>query len=1009
MEQNDDTVEEKDNEDEKWEQINIDFSRKYNPIHVKLLKEEAKPADVAAQFNEMLADLLKSNSIVKNKIKKYFKHKAESTTTIDEAKELKNKLKKKAQAPYANKEDKSNACEALRYYNLLLKKKNEKQETKEIKEQEKSYKKNFHKFAKETTKGTYNKPPVVPTFSKEEANQHYLSKYSTEVKIDLDQLSWFPDVLPPSTPYDLSPYTAEEITKALAKKNQVSAPGDDELLYEFLSKMPSTHEFLATLFTRIRDSSEGPEIWASSKVILITKDEDTNPSDPTEFRMISLTANVGKLYHTLESSRTIQFMITNKYLDPSAQKAYINGVNGCVEHIQVVQEVIQHAKTNNKTAHITWIDLIDAFGSLPHMLIPYVFRHYHIPSKIINYITNMYSKLKGRVTTKEWETEVFRFLSGAFQGDSFSGIIFLISLNPLIEYIKQFKSKQGYEIEEKDGLETTDNAEESDKKKTTNIITTPFADDFNLISKNKKLHQKLLLDVQNKAKSMGFLFKPRKCRTLSICAGQSQNVKFVIKDFKNSNINIDIETMHMRPHKFLGSQITHTNSSHDYFQHFHKILKEKMTNIDTSKVRGEHKLAIYERYALPSMRFHLSVHDLNKTHLDELDKLTSTFLKKWLKFPTRGVTNVSIFHPYLLNVKQPSQLYHEGHTGNLALMTIKGDSTVNACIRSKIQRESKWKRKVSTTVKSQKLIARLVENGTIQKTKQKDISLKTTIKQAKVAIKKEIKAEILDKWNSKVRQLTMQGEFAELLIEEKESVTWQSIVRNVPRNTMAFAARLTTNTLATPDNLVRWGKRKIGICPLCNSPNGTLAHMTNICTVACNQGRFTWRHDSVLHYFTSVLKHLATEDTEIFADLTKHKTNGTTIPADILVSSGEGSRPDLVLINRTKKTILLMELTCSLPRNSQKSHQKKLLKYTDLEITLTECGYSVILLPFEVGSNGHITRENRNNIQRDLKKFKIKLKSHIFKNMSKISLLCTMSIFYAYQTKEWTSPPYLTP
>ena len=72
--------------------------------------------------------------------------------------------------------------------------------------------------------------------------------------------------------------------------------------------------------------------------------------------MISLTANVGKLYHTLESTRTINFMIRNKYLDPSAQKAYINGINGCVEHVQVIQEVIQDTKFQKKTAHITWVD-----------------------------------------------------------------------------------------------------------------------------------------------------------------------------------------------------------------------------------------------------------------------------------------------------------------------------------------------------------------------------------------------------------------------------------------------------------------------------------------------------------------------------------------------------------------------------------------------------------------------------------------------------------------------------
>ena len=64
-----------------------------------------------------------------------------------------------------------------------------------------------------------------------------------------------------------------------------------------------------------------------------------------------MTSNVGKLFHTLESSRTMNYMIMNGYLDPRAQKAYMGGVNGCVEHVQVVQEVITHAKVNSKTAH----------------------------------------------------------------------------------------------------------------------------------------------------------------------------------------------------------------------------------------------------------------------------------------------------------------------------------------------------------------------------------------------------------------------------------------------------------------------------------------------------------------------------------------------------------------------------------------------------------------------------------------------------------------------------------
>jgi hypothetical protein len=255
----------------------------------------------------------------------------------------------------------------------------------------------------------------------------------------------------------------------------------------------------------------------------------------------------------------------------------------------------------------------------------------------------------------------------------------------------------------------------------------------------------------------------------------------------------------------------------------------------------------------------------------------------------------------------------------------------------------------------------------------------------------------------------MQGDFASLLIEEEQSVTWQSVARKMPRNVMAFAARLATNSLASPDNLKRWGKRNMGTCPLCSSPNATLAHITNMCTVALNQGRFTWRHDSVLHYFTTTIKSVTTNNTEVFADLQNFRINGGTIPSDILVSVGDGSKPDLVLVDRKSKKIALLELTCSLPGSSGKAHNRKNIWYTQLSLDLEELGFQMFLMPFEVMSSGHIAKPCKMNLISTLRQFNIRLKSDIFVNLAKIALLCTMSVFHAYQVKEWASPPLLAP
>ena len=47
-------------------------------------------------------------------------------------------------------------------------------------------------------------------------------------------------------------------------------------------------------------------------------------------------------------------------------------------------------------------------------------------------------------------------------------------------------------------------------------------------------------------------------------------------------------------------------------------------------------MAIYVRYALPSLRCHLTVHNLHKIHMEELDLIAQSYIKKWLGIPARG-------------------------------------------------------------------------------------------------------------------------------------------------------------------------------------------------------------------------------------------------------------------------------------------------------------------------------------------------------------------------------------
>ena len=85
--------------------------------------------------------------------------------------------------------------------------------------------------------------------------------------------------------------------------------------------------------------------------------------------MIALSGCIGKLYHLLLAERLTTYLTKNHLIDPELQKGFLPGINGCIEHNIVMEEIIKDAKKRKNTCHITFMDLEDAFGSVPHSLI----------------------------------------------------------------------------------------------------------------------------------------------------------------------------------------------------------------------------------------------------------------------------------------------------------------------------------------------------------------------------------------------------------------------------------------------------------------------------------------------------------------------------------------------------------------------------------------------------------------------------------------------------------------
>ena len=147
---------------------------------------------------------------------------------------------------------------------------------------------------------------------------------------------------------------------------------------------------------------------------------------------------------------------------------------------------------------------------------------------------------------------------------------------------------------------------------------------------------------------------------------------------------------------------------------------------------------------------------------------------------------------------------------------------------------------------------------------------------------------------------------------------WSSVQSNLPKNIFNFTIRYINNTLPTRKNLSKWGLSSTSDCSFCLSPE-TLLHVVAGCKTYLDEGRFTWRHDSVLNFLASILTKV--QNSRLLVDLP-----GFINPS---VLSGDSLRPDILLVIENK-CLYILELTVGYESNLQINTNRKRQKYLDL-------------------------------------------------------------------------------
>ena len=323
-----------------------------------------------------------------------------------------------------------------------------------------------------------------------------------------------------------------------------------------------------------------------------------------------------------------------------------------------------------------------------------------------------------------------------------------------------------------------------------------------------------------------------------------------------------------------------------------------------------------------------------------------------------------------------------------------------------MERESKWTNKSSTAVQCKRIMEEIeAEDECFIPTPTNCATYEATLRVEKPKILKAAKAKVAQLFRRKAEEeaakVPFQGELLSLMAEEKADISWQSLIYRVPRGVMGWAIRACTQTLATPDNLQRWGVRVDPKCSLegCGQPC-TLGHLLSSCTFSLN--RFKYRHDSCLQFILENLIKNKPSGISISADLPGWRVGGGTVSPDLVLT---GQLPDIVIHDKSTspQKIILLELTC--PWDSaasfQKAESRKTDRYDRLTLDLEEAGLQAMNMPLEVGARGFINQRNMAVLASISSMCKVRNFKKFARTLGKVSLLGSYRIWLARRSNEW--------
>ena len=264
--------------------------------------------------------------------------------------------------------------------------------------------------------------------------------------------------------------TLKEIHDGITSLKSGKSNGPDSILNEIIrfSRYYSAG-CIQKIFNFCLKSGYFPKIWSGATITPLYKNKGSK-KDPSNFRGISLTSSLGKLFTTILRNRLVSFLGENKKLHDNQSGFLPNRRTS--DNLFILNQIMTEMRAKKQTIFLTFVDLKRAYDSVNHEALMLKLLKMGLGGKFYKVLRSMYmdnnnisrensksgqdttvSKVQSCVSLPLGNTEFFQSSVGIKQGDGLSPILFNIFLNDIVDELHE-NTNFGYKLDESQQINT---------------------------------------------------------------------------------------------------------------------------------------------------------------------------------------------------------------------------------------------------------------------------------------------------------------------------------------------------------------------------------------------------------------------------------------------------------------------------------------------------------------------------------------------------------------------------